>query len=122
MTSVRNAALLCALLATVVVGALGAAPAAAQQEANVGQLVAGLINVNVGAIQVDDVVVVDVENVLNNNEIRILNNVLNNNEILSRNQDFLNNLLRDANIITDNQVVVGILSGGQIVVQDVQDV
>ncbi len=123
MTFVRNAALLCALLATVVVGALGAAPAAAQQEANVGQLVAGLINVNVGAVQVDinnnDVELIDVENVLNNNEIRILNNVLNNNEVLSRNQDFLNNLLRDAEILTENQVVVGILSGGQIVFQDI---
>lgn len=50
--------------------------------------------------------------------IRILNNVLNNNTILSNNSNFLNNLLRDANIITDNQVVVGVLSGGIIVVQD----
>ena len=97
--------------------------AQAQQNANVGQLVSGLITVNIGAIQVDietgDITLVNVEDVLNNNEIRILNNVLNNNEIASRNQNFLNNLLRDADILTDNQVVVGILSGGQIVFQNV---
>ena len=96
--------------------------AEAQQRANVGQLVSGLINVNVGAIQVDietgDITLVNVENVLNNNEIRILNNVLNNNTILSNNSNFLNNLLRNADIITDNQIVVGILSGGQIVFQN----
>ena len=100
----------------------GLSPATAQ-DANVGQLVSGLINVNIGAIQVDidtgDITLVNVENVLNNNEIRILNNVLNRNEVLSRNQNILNNLLRDADIITGNQVVVGILSGGQIVLQDV---
>ena len=100
------------------------AEAQSQQQTNVGQLVSGLITVNVGAIAVNigDITVedlVDVNNVLNNNEIRILNNVLNNNEIASRNQNFLNNLLRDADILTDNQVVVGILSGGQIVFQNV---
>ena len=99
--------------------------AQAQQTANVGQLVSGLINVNVGAVQADietgDITLVNVEDVLNNSvrNIRILNNVLNNNEIASRNQNVLNNLLRDANIITDNQVVVGVLSGGQIVFQNI---
>lgn len=97
--------------------------AQAQQEANVGQLVSGLITVNIGAIQADidtgDITLVNVENVLNNNEIRILNNVLNRNEVLSRNQNFLNNLLRDADIdiLTDSQVVVGILSSGEVVFQ-----
>ncbi len=103
--------------------AKGLSVATAQQDANVGQLVSGLINVNIGAIQVDidtgDITLVNVEDVLNNNEIRILNNVLNRNEVLSRNQNFLNNLLRDAEILTDNQVVVGILSGGQVVFQNV---
>ena len=93
--------------------------AEAQQRANVGQLVSGLITVNIGTIQADietgDITLVNVEDVLNNNEIRILNNVLNNNEILSRNQNVLNNLLRDADILTDNQVVVGILSSGAVV-------
>ena len=96
--------------------------AEAQQRTNVGQLVSGLINVNVGAVAVNigDITLndlVDVQNVLNNNEIRILNNVLNNNTILSNNSNFLNNLLRDANLITDNQIVVGVLSGGQFVIQ-----
>ena len=98
--------------------------AQAQQNANVGQLVSGLINVNIGAIQADietgDITLVNVEDVLNNSvrNIRILNNAINNNEVLSRNQNFLNNLLREADIITDNQVVVGVLSGGIIVVDD----
>ena len=99
--------------------------AEAQQNANVGQAVSGLINVNLGAVQVDveldnvlnNFTLVDVDNVLNNNEIRILNNVLNNSPILSNNSNFLNNLLRDANIITDNQVVVGVLSGGSLLIQ-----
>lgn len=100
--------------------------AQAQQTATVGQALSGLINVNVGAVQVDveldnvlnDFTLVNVENVLNDSEIRILNNVLNNNEIASRNQDFLNDLLRDADIITDNQIVVGVLSGGIILIDD----
>ncbi len=129
MNLFRNLTLTLALVATFALGAFVATPTevSAQrnqnQTANVGQLVSGLINVNVGAVQVDidtgDITVVDVDNVLNNNEIRILNNVLNNNTILSNNSNFLNNLLQDAEIITDNQVVVGVLSGGIIVVQDV---
>lgn len=94
-------------------------------DANVGQLLSGLINVNVSDIEADvevgDITVEDLVNVddtLNNNKVRILNNVLNNNEVASRNQDVLNDLLRNADIITDNQVVVGVLSGGLIVVDD----
>jgi len=97
----------------------GLSVATAQPDANVGQLVSGLINVNIGAIQVGDITLVNVEDVLNKNEIRILNNVLNRNEVLSRNQNFLNNLLRDAKFLNGNQVVVGILSGGQVVFQNV---
>lgn len=78
---------------------------------NVGQALSGLINVNVnvGDITINDVI--DVEDVLNDNEVRILNNVLNNSPIASNNSDILTNLLRDAEILNDNQVVVGILSG-----------
>ena len=95
----------------------------AQQRVGVGQLLAGLINVNVGAVTVNvsDITVedfIDVEDVLNDNNVEILNNSINKNEIASRNQDFLNDILRDAEIITDNQVVVGVLSGGQFVIQD----
>ena len=96
-----------------------AGAAMAQQRANVGQLVSGLITVNVGAIQVDidtgNITLVNVENVLNNNDIRILNNVLNNNTVVIRNVDILTNLLRDAEFLNNNQVVVGILSDGRIV-------
>lgn len=95
----------------------------AQQRTGVGQLLAGLVNVNVGAIAVDigDITVadlVDVEDVLNDAKIDILNNSINRNEVASRNQDFLNDLLRDAELITDNQVVVGVLSGGQLIIQN----
>jgi len=92
------------------------------QHTNVGQLVSGLINVNVGAVAVNvgDITVADLVNVtdvLNNNQVDILDNVLNNSPILSNNSNILTNLLRDANVITGNQVVVGVLSGGISVIQ-----
>ena len=98
------------------------AAAQSNQDVNVGQLVSGLINVNVGAVAINigDITLedlVDVNDVLNDNEIRILNNILNNNEVASRNQDFLNNLLRGADILDEVQVVVGVLSGPIFVIQ-----
>src|SRR4051794_32670603 len=77
------------------------------QRTNVGQLVSGLINVNIGAVAVnvsditlDDLV--DVGDVLSDNsDIRILNNILNHNPIASNNADVLTNLLREADILTD---------------------
>lgn len=95
--------------------AAGIKGATAQQRVGVGQLVQGLVNVNVGAIVVGDITVqdvIDVENVLNNNQIRALNNILNNNEIASRNGQILTNFLNN------NQVVVGVLSGPTLVVQN----
>src|SRR5688500_17205844 len=95
------------------------------QRTNVGQLVSGLINVNVGAVAVNisDITLedlVDVGDVLSDNrEIDILTNILNNSPIASNNSDILTNLLREANILTDTQVVVGVLSGGLFVVQDI---
>ena len=96
--------------------------AQAQQAVNVGQALRGLINVDVGAVAVNvgDITVedlVNVEDVLNDLQVDILNNAVNNNEVASRNQNFLNNLLREADLITDNQVVVGVLSG-QYIIQD----
>lgn len=85
----------------------------------------GLVNVNVQDV-IDDITIGDVEiitldNVLNNNDvtvdIRALNNFLNGFTI----DNVLNNLLRDANLITDNQIVVGVLSG-VIVVADKKDI
>jgi len=98
----------------VIVGAL-TCDAKAQPSPNLGQLISGLINVNVNVqdITVEDVI--DVEDVLNNNEVRVLNNVLNNSPILSNNSDILTNLLREADILNDLQVVVGVLSGAPVV-------
>src|SRR5262249_39279376 len=82
----------------------------------------GLINVDIGAVAVNigDITVadvVDVNDVLNENKVRILDNVLNNNPILNNNSDILTNLLRDADILNDVQVVVGVLDGPTFVVQ-----
>lgn len=64
-----------------------------------------LVNIQVGDVNVNAVDVVDVSNVLNNADIRVLNNILNGLEI----DNVLNNLLRDAEIIKNNQVVVGVV-------------
>jgi hypothetical protein len=98
-------------LAVLMMFAVGTNDAQAQNrpQATVGQALAGLINVNVGTIQVTDVI--DVSDVLNDNEIRILNNAINNNKIASNNQIELNDL------VDVGQVVVGVLSGGIILVQ-----
>jgi hypothetical protein len=78
---------------------------------------AGLVNVQVGNVNVNLVDVVDVSNVLNNNTVTIvaLNDILNNLSI----DNVLNNLLRDANVITGNQVVVGVLVNALGAVTDV---
>ncbi|RDV11301.1 hypothetical protein DXT99_25035 [Pontibacter diazotrophicus] len=121
----KNLKVAFAMVAVAMFTFLSANDAKAQQNANVGQAVAGLINVNIGAVQVDveldnvlnDFTLVNVEDVLNDAEINILNNVLNNSPILSNNSEILTNLLRDADIIEDNQVVVGVLSGGSLLIQ-----
>jgi hypothetical protein len=64
-----------------------------------------LVNIQVGDVNVNAVDVIDVSNVLNNNDVRALNNILNDLTI----DNVLNNLLRDADIIKNNQVVVGVL-------------
>jgi hypothetical protein len=77
-------------------------------------LLRGLINVNVGDITIEDITltdVVDVTNVLNNNQIRVLTDLINNSPIASNNSNLLNDLLRDANLINGNQIVVGVLGG-----------
>ena len=101
------------------------ANAQSNQPLNVGQLVRGLVNVNIGAVAVNigDITLadlVDVGDVLSDNrDVEILNNILNNSPILSNNSEVLTNLLRDADILTDTQVVVGVLSTGLFVIQDV---
>lgn len=95
------------------------------QDISLGQLISGLslvnvgpVGINVGDINVEDLVVineplvvVDVTDTLNDNEIFVLNNILNNSPILSNNSDILTNVLQDANLITENQIVVGVLGG-----------
>jgi hypothetical protein len=112
-----------ALFLTVSVVATTQVQAQSTQGTNVGQLVSGLINVNVGAVAVNigDITLADlvnVDNVLNNNNVQILDNVLNHSPILSNNSNILTNLLRNASILNQNQVVVGVLSSGAIVYQN----
>jgi hypothetical protein len=100
------------LVPAVVLGAAALTPdRVAAQQANAGQALSGLINVNVSNINVELVDVVDVNNVLNSNQVDILRNAIQHNPIASNNQNILNNLLRDADIIDDVTVVVGVLSG-----------
>jgi hypothetical protein len=106
-------------------GGINSAQAQSNQGTNVGQLVSGLINVDIGAVAVNigDITVADLVNVgdvlSNNHDIRILDNILNHSPILSNNSQILTNLLRDANILTDTQVVVGVLSGGAFAIQNI---
>lgn len=100
-----------------------ATQAQSNQTTNVGQALAGLVTVGVGSvgINVGDVTVqdlVDVSDVLNNNQIDILRNAIQNNPIASNNQNVLNNLLRNAKLITGNQIVVGVLSGGILLIDE----
>jgi hypothetical protein len=101
------------------------ASAQSEQPLNVGQIVRGLVNVNIGVVaaNIGDITVadlVDVGDVLSDNrEVRILSNILNNSPILSNNSEVLTNLLRDAEILTDTQVVVGVLTTGLFVIQDI---
>jgi hypothetical protein len=95
-----------------VLGGLAFTPHKAQaQQINVGQLLSGLVNVNVSNIDVNAVDVVDVSNVLNNNQVDILRNAIQHNPIASNNQNVLNNLLQNADIIDDVTAVVGVLGG-----------
>ncbi len=64
-----------------------------------------LVTVQIGSININAVDVVDVSNVLNNADVQILSDILNNLTI----DNVLNNLLRDAEIIKKNQVVVGVV-------------
>jgi len=107
------------------IAGIGSAQAQSNQGTNVGQLVSGLINVDVGAVAVNigNITVADLVNVndvlSHNSDIRILDNILNHNPVLNNNSQILTNLLRDANILTDTQVVVGVLSGGAFAIQNI---
>jgi hypothetical protein len=73
----------------------------------------GLINVGNLSVDVSNITVQDlvtVQSVLNNADIDVLNNSLNNNEVLKNITVTITDLLRNANILNKNQVIVGILS------------
>jgi hypothetical protein len=81
------------------------------QQVNLGRALSGLINVDVSNVNVELVDVVDVSIVLNNNQVDVLRNAVQRNPVASNNSNLLNDLLRDANLITDNQIIVGVLGG-----------
>ncbi len=111
MKRLRSLALLTAMLASFAFVTAAAAAPPTSRGAGVGALLRGLINVNVQNVDINAIDVVDVTNVLNNNQIRVLTDLINNSPIASNNSNLLNDLLRGANIITGNQIVVGVLGG-----------
>jgi hypothetical protein len=64
-----------------------------------------LVNVQIGDVNVNVVDVVDVSDVLNGNDVTVIANILRTVTI----DNVLNDLLREADIITDNQIVVGVV-------------
>ena len=100
-----------AVLTLAALGALALAPGQAEAKPGIGQLLKGLVNVNVSDIDVTVVDVVDITDSLNDNQIEVLSRLIENSEVASDNQNFLNDLLRNADIIDDTQVVVGVLGG-----------
>lgn len=97
-----------AILMTMALGVSNSAKAQVTlSDPNVALAANNLINVQV-PIDISNVTVqdvVDVTDVLNNNDVTILRDFLNNLSI----DNVLNNLLRDADIITGNEVVVGVV-------------
>ncbi len=107
-----------------VMGFMMAATSMAQTRQNVGQMVSGLVAlaaaVQVGDIEIGDITVVDIGDVditLRDIDIRILETVVVRNVRINA----LNNLLREANILTDSQIVVAVLSGPVLVVRDLAE-
>ena len=79
---------------------------------DVNVIIGNLVAVNIQDVKLDittgDITVVNVENVLNNADIQILKDFVVTVDI----DNVLNNLLRSADIISNNQIVVGVLSNG----------
>jgi hypothetical protein len=119
-----------------------AGPALAQTQDNevrqvtFGNLIAALNNINVeinnlqalNDLTITDVRVVNVEDVLNDNNVRAFNNALNRNEVdIAVLQNFLNNSLNDnvvtiREVLSNNNVAIGevvaidVLSGDDVVI------
>jgi hypothetical protein len=68
-----------------------------------------LIDVDITLIEINGpVLVVDVGDVLSDNEIEILNVEIEKNTIASYNRNFLNNWFKNADILSDNDLLVGV--------------
>jgi hypothetical protein len=132
-----------AVLTVVLAAALIVAPTASPQQenrqANFGNLIAALNNINVqidrlnvlSNITDSNVQVVNVEDVLSGNNIRALNNALNRNNVEILNlriflTNVLNNpncslvalcdVLNNANIAVSDVIAINVLSGGDVIV------
>jgi hypothetical protein len=92
--------------------------AKAQTVDDVNTIIGNLIAVNIQDVKVDiatgDITLVNVQDVLNNADIEILKNFV----ITVTIDDTLNNLLRQAELISRNQIVVGVLSSGAFLILD----
>jgi hypothetical protein len=98
------------------------------RQANFGNVISALNNVsaqvqNVRALNDVNVVAVDVEDVLSGNNVQALNNALNRNDVdinvlrdAINNNDVLVEALEDANIAITDVIAVNVLSGGDVVV------
>lgn len=73
-----------------------------------GLITLGAVNVNVSQVTVQDLVTL--QSVLNNANINILNNSLNQNEVAKNISVTITDLLRNAKILNQNQIIVGLLS------------
>jgi hypothetical protein len=107
------------LIAIAMVGTMSFTPKSAQAQVDdVNTIIGNLLAVNIQDVQVDittgDITVVNVENVLNNADIQILKDFVITVDI----DNVLNNLLRNADIISNNQIVVGVLSNGTFLILD----
>lgn len=132
-------AVLTAVLAAALLVAPTASPQPDNRQANFGNLIAALNNINVqidrlnvlSNITADNLQVVNVEDVLSGNNIRALNNALNNNDVdvnvlrdfLNNNEcsvvavcDSLNDALDDNNVLITDVIAINVLSGGDVVI------
>jgi hypothetical protein len=100
-------------IALAILATLGVSPVSVQaqsnQETKVKQLVAGLVNVDVGAVAVNigNITVedlVNVNDVLNNAHISVLDKAINNSPIADHNSDILTNLFREGLVGLASQV------------------
>jgi hypothetical protein len=101
------------------------------EQITVGNLIAALNNINANIqdvralnnLTIENVRIVNVENVLNNNNVRAFNNALNRNEVeinvlrdFLNNNEILNNALNNNNVAIGQVVAIDVLSGGDVII------